>query len=210
MREEASRNGIWLLLGSLALKTGAPDGRFANRSFVISPDGEIAGRYDKIHMFDVAVSETETYRESAGYAPGSKLVLIETPFGKLGLTICYDLRFPHIFRALAQAGAEIISVPSAFSPATGPAHWDPLLRARAIENGCFILAPAQTGAHAAISGRSRQTYGHSMAISPWGATLAKSDNLLHTLFINVDIQAVHDARKKIPSLSHDRGFEGII
>ena len=135
LREAAIRHGIWLSVGSLALKTGDPDGRFANRSFLIDPAGQIVARYDKIHMFDVTVSDTETYRESAGYRPGDKAVVTDTPFAKLGLSICYDIRFAYLYRALAQAGAEVLLIPSAFSPVTGEAHWEPLLRARAIETG---------------------------------------------------------------------------
>ena len=145
LRAQAHELGIWLLIGSLALKTDDSDGRFANRSFLIAPDGGIAARYDKIHMFDVEVSETESYRESAGYRPGRKSTLVETPLGRIGMTICYDIRFPHLYRGLAQAGAEILTIPSAFSPVTGAAHWESLLRARAIETGAYILAPAQTG-----------------------------------------------------------------
>ena len=159
LRNEAARAGIWLLIGSLALKSDPPEERFANRSFLIAPDGAIAARYDKMHMFDVQVSEDETYRESAGYAPGTRAVTAKTPFGTVGLTICYDLRFPYLYRALAQAGAEILTVPSAFSPATGPLHWEPLLRARAIETGSYVLAPAQTGDHDATRGRARDDLG---------------------------------------------------
>ena len=166
LRTEAAALGVWLSIGSLALKTGDADGRFANRSFVINPAGDIIARYDKIHMFDVEVSEKETYRESAGYRPGAWAVTAQTPFGQLGLSICYDLRFAYLFRALAQAGADILLVPSAFSPVTGAAHWQPLLQARAIETGCYVLASAQLGDHGG-----RKTYGHSMAISPWGEVL---------------------------------------
>jgi predicted amidohydrolase len=171
-RALAGELGVWLLIGSLALKTGDVDGRFANRSFLIDPSGEIVARYDKIHMFDVDVNKDETYRESDGYRPGAKAVVAPTPFGDLGLSICYDLRFAYLYRALAQAGAEILTVPAAFSPVTGKAHWESLLRARAIETGCYVLAPAQTGQHSAGRGKERQTYGHSLVISPWGEVLA--------------------------------------
>ncbi|CUI42905.1 carbon-nitrogen hydrolase family protein [Cognatishimia activa] len=208
LRNEAARHGIWLTIGSLALKTDDPDGRFANRQFLITPDGEIAARYDKIHMFDVQVSETETYRESAGYRPGTKAVLAETPFANIGLTICYDLRFPKLFRRLAQAGAEVITVPSAFSKVTGAAHWQALLQARAIENGCWILAPAQTGAHAANRGPQRQTYGHSLAVSPWGEVVTNAGVEPGTIFVDLDREKVDKARTRIPSLTHDKDFDG--
>lgn len=208
LRNLAAKKGIWLLIGSLALKTGDADGRFANRSFVIDPSGQIVAKYDKIHMFDVSVSEVETFRESAGYRPGSQLVIVPTPFGTLGLTICYDLRFPHIYRALSQAGAEILCIPSAFSPTTGAAHWDPLLRARAIENGAFVLAPAQTGTHSTQTGRARKTYGNSMVVNPWGKVLAKSAQKPDIVFCNLNLAEVHRARQCVPSLSHDRPFEG--
>lgn len=169
LRAEAQTLGIWLLIGSLALVEGA---RFVNRSFLIAPDDNIVAHYDKIHMFDVAVSETETYRESAAYAPGNKAVLADLPKAKLGMTICYDIRFPHLYRQLAQAGADILTVPSAFSPTTGAAHWETLLRARAIETGCFVLAPAQTGRHPTSTDRARDTWGHAMAVSPWGKCCA--------------------------------------
>ncbi|MEM8631846.1 MAG: carbon-nitrogen hydrolase family protein [Pseudomonadota bacterium] len=206
LREEAARKGIWLLIGSLALKTDDPDGRFANRSFVITPSGDIAACYDKIHMFDVAVSTEETYRESAGYRPGDRAVLADTPFGTLGLTICYDVRFPALYRTLAQAGAQILSVPSAFSPVTGAAHWQALLQARAIETGCYVLAPAQCGTHAASRGRVRRTYGHSLAVSPWGEILGDGGEVPGVVMVDLDLDEVHSARRRVPSLEHDRPF----
>lgn len=166
MIEEARAQGVWLLLGSIGVKTGDADGRFANRSFLISPQGEIAGWYDKIHMFDVDVSETETYRESAGYRPGDRAVVADAGFARIGMSICYDLRFARLYRVLAHAGAQILTVPAAFSPVTGAAHWEPILRARAIETGCFVLAPAQCGTHAASTGKQRSTYGHSLVVAP--------------------------------------------
>ena len=200
----AAKRGIWLLIGSLALKTDDPDGRFANRSFLISPNGNIRARYDKMHMFDVAVSDTETYRESAGYRPGNRAVLAQTDFGRLGLTICYDLRFPHLYRHLAQAGANIITVPSAFSPVTGAAHWETLLRARAIETGSFVLAPAQTGSH----GSKRKTYGHSMVVDPWGQVLLDAGTEIGAFIVNLDLNTVEQTRERIPSLTHDRPYQG--
>jgi len=166
LRSEAQALGVWLSIGSLALQSGDQDGRFVNRSFLIDPSGSIVGRYDKMHMFDVTISEQERYQESAGYRAGHSAVMVPTSFGHVGMTICYDVRFPQLYRALAQAGADIILVPSAFSPATGEAHWEPLLRARAIENGCFVVAAAQTGSHAGDGSKLRKTYGHSMVISP--------------------------------------------
>lgn len=208
LRQQAADLGIWLLIGSLALKTHDADGRFANRSFLIGPQGDVVARYDKIHMFDVQVSETETYRESANYRPGTRAVLVTTPFGRVGLSICYDLRFPHLYAALAQAGATILTVPAAFSPVTGAAHWQSLLRARAIETGCFVLAPAQTGTHPASRGRQRQTHGHSLAIAPWGEVLMDGgcDPGIH--IFEMDVTCVADARRKVPSLTHVRRFDG--
>ena len=208
LRQEAHALGVWLSIGSLALKTNDPDGRFANRSFLINPAGEIVAKYDKIHMFDVDVSPVETYRESAGYRPGTKAVLADTPFGKIGLSICYDLRFAYLYRALAQAGADILIVPSAFSPVTGAAHWQALLQARAIETGCYVVAAAQTGTHAASVGKPRQTYGHSMVISPWGEVLIDAGTEKTIEIIDFNLKDVSDARRRIASLSHDRFFEG--
>ncbi|SDI80003.1 carbon-nitrogen hydrolase family protein [Aliiruegeria lutimaris] len=208
LREAATRHGIWLLIGSLALKTDDPDGRFANRSFLIDPEGAIVARYDKIHMFDVTVSETETYRESAGYRPGTEAVLAETPFGKLGLTICYDIRFPHLYRRLAQAGAGILTIPAAFSPVTGAAHWELLLRARAIETGAFVLAPAQCGVHPTSRGKQRRTHGHSMVVAPWGEVLADAGEDPTVMLVDIDMAEVTRARSRVPSLTHDRPFGG--
>ena len=208
LRDLAARRGIWLSIGSLALKTGAADGRFANRSFLIGPAGDIVERYDKIHMFDVQVSETETYRESAGFRPGTAAVVAETPFATLGLSICYDLRFPQLYRALAHAGAEVLLVPSAFSPVTGAAHWQPLLRARAIESGAWVLAAAQCGTHDAVRGKQRTTYGHSMAVAPWGEILAEAGEAPEVLWVDLSREAVDKARERVPSLTHDRDFTG--
>jgi len=200
----AEKRGIWLLIGSLALKTNDADGRFANRSFLINPAGEIIARYDKMHMFDVRVSGSETYRESAGYRAGNRAVLAQMTFGVLGMSICYDLRFPHLFRHLAQAGAQIITVPSAFSPVTGAAHWQTLLRARAIETGAFILAPAQTGQH----GPKRATYGHSLVVDPWGQILLDAGAEVGAFVVNLDLNTVEQTRARIPSLAHDRPYQG--
>ncbi|SPF79403.1 carbon-nitrogen hydrolase family protein [Pseudoprimorskyibacter insulae] len=208
LRNAAKRHGVWLLIGSVALKSDPPEERFANRSFLIGPDGAIVARYDKMHMFDVQVSEAETYRESSGYAPGNQAVLADTPLGKFGLTICYDVRFAYLYRALAQAGAQILTVPAAFSPGTGPMHWEPLLKARAIETGCFVIAPAQTGTHSAEVGRQRTTYGHSMVISPWGEVLCDAKMAPGVHIVDLDLDEVAQARHKIPSLQHDISFKG--
>jgi len=207
-RTLATELNVWLSIGSLAVKTGDVDGRFANRSFLIDPTGDVQARYDKIHMFDVDVSKEETYRESAGYRPGERAVVAQTPFGALGLSICYDVRFAYLYRALAKAGAEILTVPAAFSPVTGAAHWETLLRARAIETGCYVLAAAQTGTHAASTGKQRKTYGHSLAISPWGEVLADGGIEVGTVFVDLDLAEVAKARGKIAALRHDRDFEG--
>ena len=201
--------GIDLLIGSMALKGGAKsdDGRdrAVNRSHLFGPDGALKACYDKIHMFDVALGGGETYSESTNYAPGDRAVLTEAAGGKLGLTICYDVRFAALYRRLAQAGAQMISVPSAFTRPTGRAHWETLLRARAIETGSFILAPAQGGKHE----DGRKTWGHSMVIGPWGEIIAHLDHdepgVLHA---EIDLDEVASARSRIPSLSNDREFTG--
>jgi len=208
LRAQADDLGIWLLIGSLGLKTNDPDGRFANRSFLIGPDGGICARYDKIHMFDVQVTEHETYRESAGYRPGTQAVLANTPFGMVGLSICYDMRFAHLYQALAQAGATILTAPAAFSPVTGTAHWQSLLRARAIENGAYMLAPAQCGTHATSAGKQRTTHGHSLAVSPWGEVLVDGGTDPGVHIFDMDDREVAEARRKVPSLTHVRAFDG--
>jgi deaminated glutathione amidase len=208
LRDEAQLAGIWLLVGSLGLLTTEDDGRFANRSFLIGHDGGIVARYDKIHMFDVNLSETEVYRESDGYRPGSRAVLARTTFAKIGMTVCYDLRFPSLYRQLAQAGAQILTVPAAFNHITGAAHWEVLLRARAIESGCFVLAPAQTGFHPEREGKGRRTHGHSMAVAPWGEVLADGGSEPGVTLVDIDLSEVEKARQRVPSLSHDRRFGG--
>lgn len=208
LRDFARNAGVWMSIGSLAVKTDDPDGRFANRSFLIDPDGAIVGRYDKIHMFDVSVTETETFRESAGYRPGKRAVVVQAPFGGVGMTVCYDLRFPHLHRDLAKAGADILLIPSAFSPVTGAAHWEVLLRARAIETGCFVVAAAQTGQHPTSGDKVRTTYGHSMVISPWGEVLADGGTEQGVVFVDLDLSEVSKARARIPALTHDRPYEG--
>ena len=206
LRDLAAELGVWLNIGSLAVKTDDPDGRFANRSFLIAPDGDIAAWYDKIHMFDVVISDTESYRESAGYRPGDRAVLARTDIGAIGLTVCYDMRFPSLYRQLSQAGAQILLAPSAFSPVTGAAHWESLLRARAIECGAYVLAAAQCGSHPATEGKARRTWGHSLAVSPWGEVLYDGGDAPGIGYVDVDLAQVDDARGKVPSLQHDRDF----
>jgi predicted amidohydrolase len=193
---------IWLLAGSLPVKLPDDPVRLANRSYLFDPNGRILARYDKIHMFDVDLDSGESYRESAQFAPGSRMVLAEAPFGRIGLTVCYDLRFPALFRALAQAGARLITVPSAFTVPTGRAHWSILLRARAIETGCFVLAPAQTGRHEG----GRETYGHSMIVAPWGEILAEAEDAPGIIIADLDLEQVDAARRRVPSLRHDRDW----
>ncbi|SEW42714.1 Predicted amidohydrolase [Cognatiyoonia koreensis] len=204
LRAEAKELGVWLSIGSIGLKTNAADGRFANRSFLISDTGDIVARYDKIHMFDVQVNDAETYAESKGYRPGNEAVVAQTPFATVGLTICYDVRFPHLHRDLAKAGAEILLVPAAFSTVTGAAHWETLLRARAIETGCFVIAAAQTGQHSP----KRATYGHSLVVSPWGHVLVDAGTETGATVIDIDLAEVAKARQRIPALTHDRAYEG--
>ena len=207
LRAAAREHAIWLLIGSLDLKTCDSDPRFVNRSFLIRPDGTIADTYDKIHMFDVAVSKEETYRESAGYRPGERAIVSNIGDVGIGMSICYDLRFPHLYRDLAQAGAAILAVPSAFSPTTGAAHWEALLRARAIENGAFVLAPAQCGKHTSVAGQKpRKTYGHSLAVDPWGEVLADGGDMPGVTLVDLDLARVEDCRRRVPSLTHDRVY----
>ncbi|HEY4162868.1 MAG TPA: carbon-nitrogen hydrolase family protein [Dongiaceae bacterium] len=191
---------IWLLIGSMSIRV--EPARMANRSFLIDDQGRIVARYDKIHMFDVDLANGESYRESAVMRPGAQAILAPTPWGPLGMTVCYDMRFPHLYRNLAQAGAVMISVPSAFTVPTGKAHWHVLLRARAIEAGAFILAPAQCGEHAA----GRKTYGHSLIVSPWGEIIAEAGETPGTIAAEIDFSEVQKARAMIPSLDHDRDY----
>jgi predicted amidohydrolase len=192
---------IWLHLGSLVIKTS--ETKLANRAYLISPSGEIAARYDKIHMFDVDLPNGEVYRESENYAPGAKAVVADLPWGKLGFSICYDLRFPYLYRALAKAGATFLSVPAAFTKLTGEAHWVTLLRARAIEAQCFVLAAAQGGSHE----HGRETFGHSLVVSPWGEVLAEGGVHPSVIFADIDLSMIDDVRSRVPSLRHDRSFD---
>jgi predicted amidohydrolase len=193
--------GIYLHIGSMAILVS--EGRLANRSFLITPNGDIAARYDKIHMFDVDLGGGESYRESANYQPGSRAVLADLPWGKLGLTICYDLRFPHLYRALARAGARFLAIPSAFTRPTGMAHWHTLLRARAIESQAFVFAAAQGGTHE----NGRETFGHSLIVSPWGELLAEAGVHPTVIVADVELQLLEDVRRRVPSLQHDRAFD---
>ncbi len=197
----ARETGAWLLVGSLAVRISSD--KVANRSVLVDPAGEIVARYDKIHLFDVDLNEKESYRESARIAPGGQAVVAATPWGGLGMTVCYDLRFPHLYRSLAKSGADFLAVPAAFTRVTGRAHWHVLQRARAIENGCYVFAPAQCGDHA----EGRQTYGHSLVIDPWGEVLADGGEEVGFILAEVDLALVAEARRKIPSLSHDRPFD---
>lgn len=193
--------GLWVHLGSLALRR--PDGRLANRGFVIDPAGNVRARYDKIHLFDVDLPTGESWRESAVYAPGERLVVIEgTPVGSLGLAICYDLRFPALFAALAEAGAQTISVPAAFTVPTGQAHWQVLLRARAIEAGLFIVAAAQAGRHE----DGRETYGHSLVADPWGELPLEMDGQPGLGFADLDLARIDEVRGRVPALNHRRSM----
>lgn len=202
-RALAKELNIHLHIGSLALKA-SPD-RAVNRSFLISPQGAILASYDKIHMFDIDLDNGESYRESANYQPGETAVLADLPWGRFGLTICYDLRFPALYRALAEAGASFITVPSAFTRPTGEAHWHTLLRARAIENGCFIFAAAQGGLHE----NGRETFGHSLIVDPWGEVLAEGGVDPGVIMASIDPSKVAKVRKSIPSLRHGRRFSVI-
>lgn len=206
LSDVAAELGIWLLVGSLCLRTDDPDGRFANRSLLIAPDGRVRARYDKIHMFDVTLDGGESYRESGAYRPGDRAVTAEVDDTRIGLSICYDLRFPALYRRLAQDGATLLTIPSAFTVPTGEAHWHTLVRARAIECGAHVLAPAQTGRHAASAGKPRRTYGHSLAVGPWGEVLLDLGTEPGVGLIDLDPDAVTRARRAVPSLGHDRPF----
>ncbi len=194
----AAETGAWILLGSAAI--GLADGRIANRSYLFDGEGGLRASYDKIHMFDVELGDGQHYRESETYAPGSQAVLAELPWGKLGMTICYDLRFAYLYRTLAQAGAEFLAVPAAFTQVSGEAHWHVLQRARAIETGCYVIAAAQCGTHA----EDRKTYGHSLIVDPWGEVLADGGEQVGVITAEIGAARVAEARRKIPALTHDK------
>lgn len=197
---KAMASGIYLMAGSFALRDGA--GGLVNRSILFDPDGAIRAVYDKMHMFDVALANGEQYRESASYVPGDRAVIAATSLGRIGMTVCYDLRFAALYRVLAQAGAGLITVPSAFTRPTGAAHWAVLLRARAIETGAFVIAPAQCGEHES----GRRTHGHSMIVAPWGEVLAEAKEAPGIILAEIDPAAVMAARRRITALEHDRSF----
>jgi predicted amidohydrolase len=208
MRELARETGAWVLVGSLVIDPAGEPGseageeRLANRSFLIDAAGGIVARYDKIHMFDIDLPGGESYRESNAYRPGGRTVVAETPWGRLGMSVCYDVRFPHLYRALAQAGADFLTVPSVFTVPTGRAHWHVLQRARAIENGCFVFAPAQCGEHTG----GRRSYGHSLIVDPWGEVLADGGEGTGIITAQIEPERIAKARGMVPSIRHDRGF----
>lgn len=199
-RRAAAEAGIWVHLGSLALRGERADGRLVNRGFVIDGSGDIRARYDKIHLFDVDLPTGESWRESAAYAPGERVVAVDTPWGRLGLAICYDLRFPDLFRALSDAGAAMLALPAAFTVPTGKAHWHVLLRARAIESSCWVIAAAQSGAHE----DGRATYGHSLVIDPWGEIALDMGEANGLGYAEIDVAKTSDVRMRVPSLQHRR------
>ncbi|MEJ2313087.1 MAG: carbon-nitrogen hydrolase family protein [Gemmatimonadales bacterium] len=201
--ELAREQEIWVLLGSLPIAVAG--GKIRNRSYLLGPDGTVLRRYDKIHLFDVELAGGEQYRESATVEPGSQAVIAELPWGRLGMTICYDLRFPHLYRTLAQAGADFLAVPAAFTKTSGEAHWHALNRARAIENGSYVFAPCQCGEHAGGG----WTYGHSLVVDPWGRVLADGGEDPGVVLCEVDPARVAEARSMIPSLRHDRPYDRI-
>jgi predicted amidohydrolase len=201
-RAVAEELGIWLLIGSLPIKVRQT--KTANRSFLLDPKGAIVARYDKIHLFDVDLPSGESYRESNTVEGGASAVIADLPWGRIGLSVCYDLRFPHLYRTLAKRGSFLLTVPSAFTETTGRAHWHVLLRARAIENGAFVIAPAQGGLHA----NGRRTYGHSLIVSPWGEILAEAGVDPDIILADIDCDASSGARARIPSLQHDKEFDG--
>ncbi len=202
VREAAAREGLWVHIGSLPLKDERADGRLANRSFLIDDTGAIRARYDKIHLFDVDLASGESWRESAVYGPGEQVVAADTPWGRMGFSICYDMRFPDLYRALTNAGATILLAPAAFTVPTGQAHWHVLLRARAIEAGCFVIAAAQTGAHE----DGRTTYGHSLVVDPWGEVLLDMGDEAGLAFVDIDLSRVDDVRSRVPALANRRAI----
>jgi len=198
----ARETGAWLLIGSLSIRVG--EDRVANRSLLLDASGAIVARYDKLHLFDVNLKDGESYRESETIRPGDRAMLAPTPWGLMGMTICYDVRFPYLYRSLAHAGAGMLTVPAAFTRTTGRAHWHVLVRARAIENGCYVIAPAQCGVHA----EGRTTYGHSLIVDPWGDVLADGGEDEGIIVADIDMEQVEKARRRIPALEHDRAYAG--
>jgi predicted amidohydrolase len=200
VREAAARHGLWVHIGSLPLKDERADGRWANRSFLIDDTGAIRARYDKIHLFDVDLATGESWRESSVYGPGEQVVAADTPWGRMGFSICYDMRFPDLYRALTNAGATILLAPAAFTVPTGQAHWHVLLRARAIEAGCFVIATAQVGTHA----DGRVTYGHSVVIDPWGEVLLDMGETAGLGLVDIDLARLGDVRARVPAIANRR------
>ena len=202
MADLAKETGVWILIGSMAVT--APGGKIVNRSVMLNSKGEVAAHYDKIHLFDVDLAKGETYRESATIRPGNRAVVADTPWGGIGLTVCYDVRFPQLYRSLANGGAGIITVPAAFARTTGEAHWHVLLRSRAIETGCFIVAPCQTGPHG-----SSESYGHSLIVDPWGTVLADGGREPGIVSATLDLSMIEKCRGMVPALQHDRPYLGV-
>lgn len=203
-REAAAKAGLWVHLGSIPLRDERSDGRWANRSFVIDDSGAIRARYDKIHLFDVDLATGESWRESSVYGPGEQVVAVDTPWARIGLSVCYDMRFPDLYRALSNAGATILLMPSAFTVPTGEAHWHVILRARAIEAAAFVIAPAQTGDHA----DGRTTYGHSLAVDPWGEVLLDMGQSPGLAFVDLDMGRVDAVRQRVPAIANRRAISG--
>lgn len=203
--EEARSSGTWILGGSLAVRISdkhKAENRIANRLYLFNPDGKIVSTYDKIHMFDVDLGNGISYKESATYAPGEKAIVTPLPWGNLGLSICYDIRFAYLYRALAQAGANILCAPAAFTKITGQAHWHVLQRARAIETGCFMISPGLCGDH----GHGKESFGHSVIIDPWGEILADGGTDIGIITAKIDMTIVTEARQRVPAISHDKTF----
>ncbi|MDI1297530.1 MAG: carbon-nitrogen hydrolase family protein [bacterium] len=200
VREAAAKHGLWVHIGSLPIKDARADGRWANRSFMIDDTGAIRARYDKIHLFDVDLASGESWRESSVYGPGEQVVAVDTPWGRMGLSVCYDMRFPDLYRALTNAGATILLAPAAFTVPTGQAHWHLLLRARAIEAGCFVIATAQVGQHE----DGRETYGHSLVVDPWGDILLDMGGQAGLALADIDLSRVEDVRGRVPAIANRR------
>lgn len=202
VREAAAKLGLWVHIGSLPLKDERADGRWANRSFMIDDSGNIRARYDKIHLFDVDLATGESWRESSVYGPGEQVVAVDTPWARMGLSVCYDMRFPDLYRALTNAGATVLLMPAAFTVPTGQAHWHILLRARAIEAGCFVIAAAQTGHHA----DGRDTYGHSLIADPWGDIVLDMGETAGLALADIDLTRIEDVRGRVPALANRRSL----
>ena len=206
VREAAAKHRIWVHIGSLAVLSEAADGRAANRAFVIDDTGQIVARYDKMHLFDVDLPTGESWRESSAYIPGETPVVVDTPIGRIGLSICYDQRFPALYQALSAAGAQILSVPAAFTVPTGRAHWHTLLRARAIENACYLVAAAQYGQHE----DGRATFGHSLVIDPWGTVLLDMGEGVGVGFAEIDLMQIDAVRGRVPVIAHRRAIPEVV